>query len=37
MMLASSFNPNKDANKINSDEYIVENKWDGIRVQILCE
>ena len=37
MMLASSFNPNKDANKMNSDDYIVENKWDGIRVQILCE
>ena len=37
MMLASSFNTNKDANKINSENYIVENKWDGIRVQILCE
>ncbi len=37
MMLANSFDLNKDINKISPKMYIAEYKWDGIRVQILCE
>ena len=37
MMLASSFDKKKDANKIRPENYIAEYKWDGIRIQILCE
>ncbi|MDC3024083.1 cisplatin damage response ATP-dependent DNA ligase [Alphaproteobacteria bacterium] len=37
MMLAHTFDKNKDSLKINPENYIVEYKWDGIRVQVVCE
>lgn len=37
MMLASSFDIKRDFNKVNSENYIAEYKWDGIRIQISCE
>ena len=34
MMLANPINEDRDLPKINANDFIVENKWDGIRVQI---